>query len=559
MSNKNAKLRPKQNTPAHALKRADGSSAVAAPANPFGRGEGAQAADRQFEVLFSTNPLAMYICHQESLKFLEVNAAALRQYGYTREEFLGMKITQIRPNEDVPGFLNSLRQRGPAPPGVGQMRHRRKNGEIFSVKVTSQKITFAFQDAVLVVAQDVSEQMVAEQKLAEHTAFMNALTENNPLAIVALDLDRRVQMCNPAFEALFGYILSEIAGKELESLIAPRGGQHAMTGLMHRVMGRRGRTADRKAAAKRWVAGGRANSGRSAGGGRKADRHVWNLRGHHGTRTRRRSATPRGGKIQANLRKRRGRIFRINAGGAVRDRQSGDGADFRVFVAGEMIREVSDIGRQLYADPEARTELQRRLEQQDTLEGYECPMLRRDGTMIWVSMNVRAVRDASGKIISHDGTAEDVTERKRSELIRQVTTEIIHAVSVTENLDALLRLIHASLGKVLDASNCFVALRDAATGKFYFPFFVDRYDAAPAPDEMQDMDRSCTSYVFRTEEAAADLADAVRSAGQQGRSRAGRNALSVVAWRSAADAGGNDRGARGAELRARQRLHAARS
>ena len=169
--------------------------------------------------------------------------------------------------------------------------------------------------------------------------------------------------------------------------------------------------------------------------------------------------------------------------------------------AAEMIREIQDIGKQLYVDPVTRDDLRRGLEEKGILEGFECPMLRKDGSMIWISMNVRAIRDSTGKIVSHDGTAEDITERKRSELIRQVTTEIIHAVSVTDNLDALLRLIHASLGKVLDAGNCFVALCEPSTGKFHFPFFVDRYDAAPAPDKMEDLDRSCTSYVFRTGEA----------------------------------------------------------
>jgi len=44
--------------------------------------------------------------------------------------------------------------------------------------------------------------------------------------------------------------------------------------------------------------------------------------------------------------------------------------------------------------------------------------------MIWVSMNVRAIRDSTGKIVSHDGTAEDITDRKRSELIRQVNHDL---------------------------------------------------------------------------------------------------------------------------------------
>src|ERR1700752_3689708 len=56
---------------------------------------------------------------------------------------------------------------------------------------------------------------------AEHAAYLQALTENNPLGIVVLDLQHRVLMCNPAFEVLFGYRQSEILGAELDSLLAP--------------------------------------------------------------------------------------------------------------------------------------------------------------------------------------------------------------------------------------------------------------------------------------------------------------------------------------------------
>src|SRR5260370_29710659 len=58
-----------------------------------------------------------------------------------------------------------------------------------------------------------------------HAAYLHALTENNPLAIVALDANRRIQMCNPAFEKMFGYHQAEILGAELDSLVAP--GEHA--------------------------------------------------------------------------------------------------------------------------------------------------------------------------------------------------------------------------------------------------------------------------------------------------------------------------------------------
>ena len=81
----------------------------------------------------------MYVCDRETLRFLEVNAAALKQYGYSRDEFLGMKTTDIRPPEETwPRFLKSRAGRQ-----IRLVTSTRlfggtagKNGEIFEVEVT---------------------------------------------------------------------------------------------------------------------------------------------------------------------------------------------------------------------------------------------------------------------------------------------------------------------------------------------------------------------------------------------------------------------------------------
>src|ERR1700740_929468 len=57
----------------------------------------------------------------------------------------------------------------------------------------------------------------------EYEAYLQALSENNPLAIVILDQKGRVQMCNLAFEELFGYRMTEIVGADLDSLLSPPG------------------------------------------------------------------------------------------------------------------------------------------------------------------------------------------------------------------------------------------------------------------------------------------------------------------------------------------------
>ncbi len=63
----------------------------------------------------------------------------------------------------------------------------------------------------------------AEENLEERTAYLNALIENSPLGIVAVDTENKVEFCNPAFEQLFQYRREEIVGKSIDQLISPPG------------------------------------------------------------------------------------------------------------------------------------------------------------------------------------------------------------------------------------------------------------------------------------------------------------------------------------------------
>lgn len=494
MSSRTATLRPKQN----------GTSRAAHAANKPGPQSRADApnstatlppSDANFELLFSSNPHPMYVCDSRSLQILEVNTAAIRAYGYSRDEFLRMSVTEIRPAEDVARLLESVKNNGVSIAYQGRWRHRRKNGEIFDVEVTTQRIKFAGHDAVLAVAQDISERRAAEQNVAEHAAFVQALTENNPLAVVAVDLDRRVKMCNPAFERLFGFSFEEIRGKELDSLIAPAGGRDEMVSLLDRAMD--GEIV--RLTTKRRRRNGSLVDVRAIGVPLFVDGKLTGTFGLYEDI----SEQSRAEEAQRRAEKKYKRIFENAVEGFFESTPEGRFVTVNPAMAriagysspAEMMGEVRDIGKQLYPDSDGRKDVLRRLEQYGVLEGYECQMLRKDGSKIWVSLNARALRDASGKIVSHDGTAEDITGRKRAQLERNVTTEIIQAVSITDNLDELLRRIHTALTEVLDADNCFVALHDPATGLFHFPLFVDKYDTAPPP---QKLDRSCTAYVFRS-------------------------------------------------------------
>jgi PAS domain S-box-containing protein len=80
-----------------------------------------------------------------------------------------------------------------------------------------------------------------------------------------------------------------------------------------------------------------------------------------------------------------------------------------------LLAAVTDVASQTYVDPDDRARAMFLLERDGEIINYECRRLRRDGSTIWVSMNVRAVRDADGNIVQHQGFTTDITERKHSE------------------------------------------------------------------------------------------------------------------------------------------------
>jgi two-component system, cell cycle sensor histidine kinase and response regulator CckA len=123
--------------------------------------------EESYRLLFEQHPSPMWVYDPESLRFLTVNEAAVDRYRFTREEFLGMTIDQIRPPEDV-GALRQLiadaeRQRVNA----GVWRHRTKDGRDLDVLVTSTAIEFQGRRARLVLAQDVTEQRRLEEQLRQ--------------------------------------------------------------------------------------------------------------------------------------------------------------------------------------------------------------------------------------------------------------------------------------------------------------------------------------------------------------------------------------------------------
>ena len=81
----------------------------------------------------------------------------------------------------------------------------------------------------------------------------------------------------------------------------------------------------------------------------------------------------------------------------------------------ELIRNCTDISREIYAEPERREEFKCLLEQHGMVRGFEHQLIRQDGSRIWITVNARVVRDPQGKVLYYEGTTQDINERKLAE------------------------------------------------------------------------------------------------------------------------------------------------
>jgi PAS domain S-box-containing protein len=121
--------------------------------------------EERYHMLFDRHPVPMWVFDSDTLRFLDVNEAAVARYGYSREEFLSMTIKDIRPEEDVDELVKVLSTEN----RVSTWRHRTKDGRVFHVEVISREIRLHGVSSRLIIANDVSERMRVERDL--RTAF----------------------------------------------------------------------------------------------------------------------------------------------------------------------------------------------------------------------------------------------------------------------------------------------------------------------------------------------------------------------------------------------------
>ncbi|HLX89089.1 MAG TPA: PAS domain S-box protein, partial [Acidimicrobiales bacterium] len=173
-------------------------------------GPARESADRAMELLLSTSPVPMWVHDRETLRFLSVNPAALERYGYGEEEFLAMRVADIRPFEDMVRMADPAGSRAAEAERSGPWRHITSAGRTLWVDVASREVEWAGHDAVLVIASELPSEPTSTARsvpvLSHEAAFIRVVAER-------LDHAR-------AIGAAAAVVLVELAGMERVHAIA---------------------------------------------------------------------------------------------------------------------------------------------------------------------------------------------------------------------------------------------------------------------------------------------------------------------------------------------------
>lgn len=169
----------------------------------------------EYKHLFDGIPTPMYIYDDQTFRFLAVNDAALEQYGYTKDEFLKMKLTDIRPPEEIPALVKFHETLPKGHVNAGRWLHINKAGQRFYVGVYTHYTVFEGNGARQVLIVNIDEKMRAEQIVTEKSAELENMLDSITDGFYALNSHWEVTFINKAAEQALSCSRAEIMGKNL--------------------------------------------------------------------------------------------------------------------------------------------------------------------------------------------------------------------------------------------------------------------------------------------------------------------------------------------------------
>lgn len=167
--------------------------------------------EERYRLLFESTPQPMFVYDTESLRFLTVNEAAIRAYGYTRDEFLSLTIGDISVADE-----NNL---------SGPCRHRTKGKKTIYVEMNSHPVTFDGKLGELVIINNVTERRLLDERQQHLLASLQQLAiewrqtfDAIDFPVLIVDLEGTIRRSNAAAEQVAGAHAEQLVGLSVASL-----------------------------------------------------------------------------------------------------------------------------------------------------------------------------------------------------------------------------------------------------------------------------------------------------------------------------------------------------
>ncbi|TGL58320.1 PAS domain-containing sensor histidine kinase [Leptospira sarikeiensis] len=172
--------------------------------------------EEKYRGLFQNNPQIMFVFERTSLNILAVNKTAIASYGYTEEEFLKMKISDLRPEEDRPFLFQAIKTLKEGQNSFPEMKHLRKDGTSMYLDIVSSPIRFHDMDSVLVSGMDVTERVKMQR---ENSFNLEVISQVND-AIISIDGEQNITYYNSYAAKLYEVEEGECLGKHYTSMFS---------------------------------------------------------------------------------------------------------------------------------------------------------------------------------------------------------------------------------------------------------------------------------------------------------------------------------------------------
>lgn len=131
--------------------------------------------EEQYRNLFERNLSPMWIFRTDNFRFVKVNKAAIKLYGYSEYEFLSMTVMDIRPEKEVDKFVNTVRDISPGLSDQGVWKHKNKKGEIIYAAISTSDLCFDANQCRLVMATNITDAVRKEERIKSQNAALHEI------------------------------------------------------------------------------------------------------------------------------------------------------------------------------------------------------------------------------------------------------------------------------------------------------------------------------------------------------------------------------------------------